>query len=549
MTVKLLLSLISLVLIASCSKDGQTTSNDTLTKQNNQSKKTHDTIYIGNGGEPPTLDPALATDENSIRISYDLFERIIGQDAQGAPIPGVAKSWEISDDGKTYTFHLHDDLKFSDGSELNADDVVASWRRAVDPKLGGPQADAVFSNIVNGREILTGKLPVEKLGVVAPNKNTVVVKLLYPDTYTLDNLYKPALAILPTKVIAKYGAEWTHPRNIVTSGAYVLTEHVRNSHIMARINPYNYDAAKVKIPKIKYLAINDQNSEYQQFQTGLLDITHSIPSDQYQSIKQKYPTELHTFPQEATYFYEFNMSLPILRDNLNLRKALVMAIDREVITDKILGIGQIPLYSVITKTIANGDYANLEYEWSTWPREKQIAEAQRLYKEAGYSKDNPLKLSLSYNTLEGNKKLAIAVSSMWKNILGAEITPQNQEWKIFLENRRKGNLQIARAGWIADTQDVNYYLKYLFLCNAASNNSHYCNQKYDNLIFAAQATATPQERHALASQAITLVMNDYPIIPLYQYTKSLLVDSRVGGYIPENNRNGWVITKWMYLKN
>ena len=438
MTKRLLHLIICGSLLSACSKE----KSNVADASSNTNTPIRNTINISIGGEPPTLDPDLSGDSISARVAHDFFEGLVSFDQKGEPIPGLAESWEISADQKTYTFHLRKGIKFSDGTPITATDFVKSWQRFGDPKTGSPQNN-MLEIVVNGAQIAKGQLPPTALGISAPNQNTVIVKLTHPSEaflYLLSN--NQGFKVVPIKVIASKGAAWTEPQNMVTSGAYKMTEHVVNGYITAEKNPFYYAESTVKIPQVKYLAIVDPNAEFNQYQANNIDITNSIPTDRYKEIKSAYPQELHTTQQDAIYFYDFNMMRPELKNNLKLRQALTMAADRKTLTQDILGQGQTELYSYVAPTVSNGKYANVKYEWANWTREKQIAEAKKLYAEAGYGPNHPLTLEISYNTLDGHKKIAVAIASMWKEILGVNAIATNMEWKTFILARQKGNYQI-----------------------------------------------------------------------------------------------------------
>lgn len=528
--------------ISACSKE----KSNLASTDNNANTPVRNTINISIGGEPPTLDPDLSGDSISARVAHDFFEGLLSFNQKGEPIPGLAESWEISSDQKTYTFHLRNGIKFSDGTPITATDFVKSWQRFGDPKTGSPQNN-MLEIVVNGAQIAKGQLPPSSLGISAPNQDTVVVKLTRPSESFLYLIGgSPGFQVVPTKVIAAKGTAWTEPQNIVTSGAYKITEHVVNGYITAEKNPFYYAESTVKIPQVKYLAIADPNAEFNQYQANNVDITNSIPTDRYKEIKAAYPKELYTVQQDAIYFYDFNMMRPELKNNLKLRQALTMAVDRKILTQDILGQGQTELYSYVAPTVSNGKYANVKYEWANWTREKQIAEAKNLYAEAGYGPDHPLTLEISYNTLDSHKKIAVAIASMWKETLGVNVIAANMEWKTFILARQKGNYQVARDGWVAG-KNITDYTDFMFLCNAPQNNTHYCNPAYDELIRDANYTLDPVQKQKIYSQAIMLSMNDYPIIPLYQYTYSRLIKPYVKGYDPKDNHGDDVMSKWMYF--
>ena len=331
--------------IVSCSKNSTTeTSNHEANIAKN--KLPTDTLLVDVGGEVPSLDPSIREDNISARVVYDLFAGLVDFDQTNKAIPGMASSWDISPDGKTYIFHLRDGLKFSDGTSIAAKDFVYSWQRLVNPKTGSTY-NTLLDTIVNAKDIIAGKLPVDKLGVEAVNDNTFKVQLAVADPAFIDKCAFPNAFVIPQHTIEKYGNKWTDPQNIVTSGAYVIKEHVVNGYMIAEKNPNYYDAKNVTVQKIKYFPYVDTNASLSSYKTGGLDMTFTnVPVDQYKQLKAEYPTQLNTIKWEAIGYYSINMDLPEFRNNKKLRQALSMAIDRNVIANNVMAGGQTPLYSI-----------------------------------------------------------------------------------------------------------------------------------------------------------------------------------------------------------
>ncbi len=535
---KFIITLICIAFISACSKTDNANGGS-------DGSHPHNMLRIALGGEAPTLDPQLREDIITTRVMYDLFGGLLDFNQQNVPIAGMAKSWEITNDGKTYTFHLRNDLKFSSGDKITAHDFVYSWQRLVDPETGSTY-NWLLENVVNGADIIAGKLDKSKLGVIAEDDNTLVVNLINPEPAFLSKCTLPNLFVVSKNVIDKYGNEWTKPQNIVTSGAYVLTEHVFKGYILAKKNRYYYDADKVAINQVKYFPYEDLNAAIAAYSTGQIDLTFvAVPVDQYQAIKTKYAGELKTVPQESVYYYNLNMLLPMFKNNFKLRKALSMAIDRDALVDKVLNTGQIPLYSVISPTVEQGKYKDVKYDWSDWSRKKQIATAKQLYKEAGYSKNKPFKSVVLYNTSDVNKKIALALSSMWQDVLGAKITLQNQEWKTFLIDRRKGDYQISRDAWLADYDNAAFYLP-LYQCTNIQNRSHYCNPQFDKLVDQA-LISTDEMQQELYAKAFMVALNDYSTIPLFENTYQRLVKPYVKGLDLSENYLDHSQSKWAHF--
>lgn len=532
---KLLTLIISSALaasISSCSK----TSNSVTDKS---------IINIDLGADISTLDPQMAEDVQSTRVAYDLFEGLTTQDQSNKPIPGLAEKWDVSADEKTYTFHLRDGIKFSDGTPITAADIVFSFERLGDPQMASPY-NFLVANIVNGQAIIDGKAPTSTLGVKALDAKTLQITLVHPDASFLSICSQPELAAVSKANVSKFGTQWTDPKNIVTSGAYKLDERVVQGYILESKNPYYYDAKDVAIEKVKFYPIVDTSASVSQYKSGGLQMTYKLPIDQYKSIKAEMGDQEHTVLWEATEYYDFNMNSPKFKNNLNLRKALSMGIDREAMVKDVLGQDQKPLYSYVTSTIEGGKFANLDYDWATWPRDKQIATAKELFAKAGYGPKNPLELTISYNTNDAHKKKALAMAAMWQQVFGADsikVTATNQEWKTFLQARHKGDYDVARDGWVADYDSVDSYTA-LYLCNGPQNNAHSCTAGYNQLIDQAQQTTDKEQRIQLTSQAIKLAMDNYSIIPLFQNTYYRLVSPQVQNYQINDNHLDHVMSKW-----
>lgn len=534
------LSLIMATLIGSgmlgaCSSH---TENKSATYKNNL-------ITVDIGSDIATLDPQKSEDAPSHRVINDLFEGLTSYDQNVHVIPGLAEKWDISKDGKVYTFYLRPNIKFSDGSPITADDVVFTFRRLADPKTASPY-NFLVDNLVNGKEVRESKYSTDKLGIKALNASTVQITLNNPDASFLSIVSLWNFGIVSKANLNKFNDAWTHPQNMVTSGAYQLTEQVVNGYILENKNPNYYDAANVAIEQVKLLPISDSNSALSQYKAGNLDITYTLPIDQYKNIKSTFGPQEHTIVFENIAYYDFNMSSTKFKNNPELRQALSMAVDRNTLVKDVLGQEQQPLYSYVTSTIEGGKFAGINYEWASWPRDKQISKAQELFKAAGYGPNHPFELTISYNTLDQHKKNALAIASMWRQTFGEKsikVTLNNQEFKTFLQTRHKGDYDIARDGWTADYDSVDSYLN-LYTCNGPQNNSHSCTDGYNELVNQALQTSDAKERENLNKAAIKKAMDDYAIIPLFQNTYYRLVNPRVKGYEIESNHLDHVMSKW-----
>jgi len=533
------LAIISISLLLVCCNDKAAHTDYTPSNAQN-------TLRVDIGMEPPTLDPALAEDSYTFRVINDLFAGLVDWNQSNQPIPGMASSWSISADGTTYLFHLRHDLKFSDGQAIHAADFVYSWRRLVNPKTASPY-NFLLKSVVNAPLIMQGKLNPQQLGVRALNDYDFEVKLAYPNTAFLSYITVPSTFVVPQHIIEKYGKEWTSPKHIVTSGAYVLTEHVLNGHMRAVQNKQFYAASQVHINSIEYFPYMDINVSLANFKTGALDTTwQNVPVDQYQRLRQQYPNELHTVLWERIEYLVFNMQLAKYANNPKLRQALSMALDRDVLVSHVLKSGQRPLYSVVSSTIDGGRYASLQYNWSHITMTERIKKAQQLYKEAGFSDKNPFKLTLSYRNNDLYKKVALSLAAMWSSNLGVKTTINAMEWKSLIQSLHKGDYDIAFAGWGADYNSITTYTP-LYLCSSPNNYTHYCNNNYDQLINLSDKLTDSQAQQASYQAALTLILNSYATIPLYQPTHQRLVQQRVNNYNIRDNYLDNVQSKWFSL--
>ncbi len=508
------------------------------------------TLVRGNQAEPPTLDIAKVQDSFDMNVLYDAYEGLVDFDQADQPVPGIAQSWEISKDGKVYTFHLRHDAKWSNGEPLTAKDFVYSWQRALDPKTASPYS-FVVAKIKNGAAISAGKMPASSLGVKIIDPYTLQITLQQPTSYFLRTLYLPVMYPLYEPAVKQYGDAFIQPGRMVSDGAYMLKEWVPNGYILLTKNPYYYDAKDVKIDNVKFLPITDTSAEFQQYKSGGLDMTFAVPVDQYQQIQKDYPTQFHTVQYIGTYFYDFNMAKGVFKNNLPLRQALSMAIDRDTLVNEVVAENNQPIYSMLPHLVEQGTFDQFKpYSWQALSYPERVAIAQKLFTQAGYSAQHPLVFTLSYNTNDLHKKVAIAMVSMWQQAFGnaIQVKLNNEEWNVLLTDRTAGNYELVRDDWIADYDSVDEFNE-LAMCNNPENNARYCNPAYDKLIVAAEATTDPQLRIKLIEQAQTLAMNEYPIIPLFQFTYSRLVKPYVKGYDPTNNHLDMVHSKWIYFSD
>ena len=499
-------------------------------------------LVRNNGSEPSSLDPHKVESDVENNIISDLFEGLVSVSPAGEIQPRLAEKWE-NKDNTVWTFHLRPGVTWSDGTAITAQDIVWSWQRLVSPLTASPYASYPGNmHIVNGAEIAQGQKAPETLGVKALDDTTLEVTLTQPNAAFLAMLAHPSLVPLDKVLISRYGDKWTKPEHMVTSGPYKLSQWVVNERIVAERNPRYWDNAHTVINKVTYLPISSETADVNRYKAGEIDIVYTVPINQFAQLKKTMGDQLDVSPQLATYYYEFNTTRPPFNDP-RVRRALNMALDKDIIAEKVLGQGQRPAWLISQPDIGGVNLHNPEY--ASWPREKRIAEAKKLLSEAGYNETHPLVFNLLYNTSESHQRIAIAASSMWKKNLGVEAKLQNQEWKTMLDAMHTHNFDAVRYAWIADYDDAATFLNN-FRTGDSENTSQYSNPAYDEALRNAAKASDTTARGKFYQQAEDLLGQDVPAIPVYHYVRTHLVKPWVGGFTPD--KLGYYYTKDMYIK-
>lgn len=481
----------------------------------------------GNGAEPGTLDPHKAQGVPAANILRDIYEGLVSERPDGTLEPGGAERWEISDDRTVYTFHLREDAVWSNGEPVTAADYAYGLRRTVDPATGSVYA-SILAPIENAEAIVAGDKPPEELGVEALDDYTLQIRLKAPTPYLLGLLTHSTTYPVYRPAVEAHGDRFTRPGNAVTNGAYTIEEWVVASRIVLEANPRYWDAENVGVQRVEYYPIEDAASELKRYQAGELDWTGTVPIPSLDEIREHIPDQLHTHPSLSNYYYGLNVTRPPFKDAPELRRALSLAIDRKTIVEKITRGGEIPAYSWVPPAASDYDSARLDY--ADWPRDKRLEEARRLYREAGYSGDNPLEVEIRYNTSEAHKKIASVIANMWQMALGAKVTLINEEWKVFLQNVSEREVtEVYRAGWVGDYDDPYTFLELLH-SEFGINGAGYDNPRYDALLEKAAHTPGGEERRRLLREAEAMLLADHPVIPVYFGTSKALIKPYVKGY-------------------
>jgi len=484
------------------------------------------------------LDPASVTDTFSAEVLRDLYEGLTGEAPDGAVIPGIAQSWEVDASGLHYLFHLRADAKWSDGTALIAQDFVAAWRRVVDPKQGA--ADADLLRIIKGAAaIVSDHAGIESLGAVATDEHTLAVTLEQPAPY-FPGLLSHAAAY---PIRSDASARSHDPRTWVSNGPYVLSSWHPGTSVKLTRNRAYWDIDHVRIDTVTYQFAADDAAQLRSYRAGELELTDNVPASDLPALKRDHARELRIAPFLATAYYGINLTAAPLGQNLKLRQALAMAIDRKRLVQA-LALGQTEAYGFVPPGTWN--YTPQSWEWRNLSDEERNRKARELFLEAGITKAIPLKLHLLYNTNPAIRQTAIVIASMWREVLGIETVFEDQEYRVFLETRHdKSRWQIARLSWGADYDDAGNFLDTLRK-NSPNNDQSYRSDALDALLDEAAQSPDPALRREKLQAAERKLLADYPIIPLYHLVSKRLIKPYVLGADTPNALNH-LNSKWLSI--
>ncbi|MDX1455629.1 MAG: peptide ABC transporter substrate-binding protein [Gammaproteobacteria bacterium] len=483
-------------------------------------------LHRGNFLEPETLDPHKARGAEAANILRDLYEGLTREGADGSILPGVARSWEVSEDALRHTFHLRPDARWSNGDPLTAADFVFAFRRSVDPATGSVFAD--YFRVIRGADDVLEGGAVEQLGVHARDAHTLVIELIRPVPYLHDLLAHHSTYPVHRPSLEQHGERFTRPEHHVGNGAFRLVDWRVNDVMHLAANPEYWDAAAVRLSDVYYYPIDDSEAEYNRFRAGQLDITQTLPVARYRQLAEDSPEALRVAPYLSTYYYGLNVQQPPFKGAPGLRRALSLVIDRDVIADKVLGIGELPSWSLTPPGMAG--YPEVRLDYADWPMAQRLAEARELYAAAGYDEDQPLELEVRINSGEVHRKVALAVSTMWRQALGVETRIISEEWRVFVQTRRqRQDTQVYRAGWVGDYNDPLTFLQTL-LPGSPVNDTGYSSEQYARTMLLANEERDPERRMERLAAAERLMLADHPVIPLYVYVSKHMVAPHVGGW-------------------
>lgn len=485
------------------------------------------TLHRGVGPEPDSLDIHTAQSLSALNVLRDLHEGLLTFDAQAGLIPGVAESWSISDNGRVWTFELDEAARWSDGTRIVAEDFVAGWHRALDPATASPTA-ALLDAVARGEDVRTGRVEADKLGIDALSPGRLEVRLERPLAWFGELLTHPVTYPWPGEAASR------------SSGAFVLAEHVPGAHLKLRPNEQYRQADEVALDGVSWHVIEQPNVELDRYRAGQLHVTETIPPGRIDWLREQFGDQLRVSPYLGSFFMGFNLAREPFADTRKLRRALSLAVDRKIITERVLGSGEIPAWGLVPPGMPGWP----EGREPPLPVAERLAEARRLYREAGYGEDHPLQVELRFNTSLTHRRMAAAIAAMWKLHLGVQTRLVNEEWKVFIANRRQGRItEVFRGGWIADWRDAVNFLQ-LFESDSPGNYTFFDDRAFDGLMRRAQRQRG-DERLATLRQAESRLLDEQVIVPLYYYVSRHLVDPNVRGF--EDNPMDIHLSRWLSL--
>ena len=501
------------------------------------------TITVGAAVE--NIDPHVVTGVPEHHVITALFEGLVNEDPKDLhPVPGVAESWAISDDGITYTFLLRDDAKWSHGRQVTAQDFVESFKRILTASLGSKYSYMMFP-MKNAEEYLNGQITDwSEVGCKAIDDLTLEITLKESTPYFLSLLNHYTWFPVPIDIIQKYGElyepgnEWTLPGNFQGNGAFVLKEWVQNNKMVLAKSESYWDRETTKLNTITFKPLVKDTVAEAAFRTGQLHNVYSLPQDQIALYKRDFPDLLHINPHLAVYFYRFNTTKKPLDDS-RVRRALALAINRKSLIDNVAKGEQMPAFSMVPPDTAGYTSKN--------GFEENIEEARKLLAEAGYPNGEGFpEIELLYNTNEGHRNIAEAIQQMWTESLNVNIKLSNQEWKVYLDSQRNLDYDISRAGWTGDYPDPNTFLD-MWTSWSEQNQTGWNNKKFDDLIKSAAGEQDSAKRFEFFQNAEAVLLEEMPIIPIYYYTRVYALRPEVKNWNPNIlDHHPW---KHIYLSN
>jgi oligopeptide transport system substrate-binding protein len=485
-------------------------------------------LRTGHPGEPDSLDPHRAISAPALIVINDLFESLMTLDARGRPIPGAAESYSISADRRTYTFRLRPGLTWSDGRPITAADFVYSMHRLADPDTASTGLAAWIDLIKGGGAIVRREQPVDTLGVSAPDARTVRIELTAPAPYFLSVVAFPVFAPVPRHAIEAWGAAWSRPGHLVSNGPFVLEDWRPGQYVKVRRNPLFHAAAQVRLDGVEYVPVADLNAGLRMFQAGSLHTLTNFPPDKLDWLRANLPRELHLAPSLGVTVYLFNHRLAKFAD-ARVRRALSLAIDRELLTRRVIRSGDAPAWGLVPAGLPSYG-PPLRAPPSS--QQARLQQARALLAAAGYDAAHPLELELLYHTSEEHRNVAVAVAAMWQAI-GVRARLRNAERQVVEVATRAGQFELVRAAWFSPYEDPAGFLNFL-RSGSPANGGGYANAAFERAMDDASIELQVSGRNAALHRAERLLTDDQAVLPLYFMVSRRLVSRRVDGWRDDN---------------
>ena len=517
-----------MLVLAACSDSEKSSSNNEEGSKESSGAKV---LNVNNSSEPGSLHPAKAQGTHESWILQHTFEGLTKKDEKGEIQPGMAESWETSEDATKWTFKLKEGMKWSNGDPLTAGDFEYAWKYALNPDTAADYAYQLYY-LKGGEAYNSKKGKEEDVGVKAVDDLTLEVTLEEPTPYFLEltsfYTYYPI-----DKKVQEDNPDWAlDGKSHVSNGPFKVTEWKHKESVKIEKNDNYYDKDNIKLDTVNFAMIEDENTAWQMYENGELDIAYPLPGDKTGELIQTKDKEFHVEPNLAVYYYNLNTKVKPF-NNAKVRKALAMSIDRKTITENITQGGQVPAYGIIPPGIKD---ASGDFQENTGDLFKEdSAEAKKLLKE-GLKEEGMDKMpdfSILYNTLDAHKKIAEAIQDQWRENLGVKVSLENAEFQVKLDREKAGDFQISRAGWVGDYADPMTFM--LWETDGAYNDADWSNKEYDKYLKEAKTTVDAEKRMAALHNAEKVLMEEMPVLPIYFYTSPYTVKSNVTGvYMPIN---------------
>ncbi|HWR38230.1 MAG TPA: peptide ABC transporter substrate-binding protein [Patescibacteria group bacterium] len=486
-------------------------------------------LRVATGAEPESLDPRKGGGTPEGYVLRQIFEGLTTQDAKGAAVPGAAERWEISPDGLTYKFYLRTNAKWSNGDPVTAKDFEAAWKTVLSPEFGSRAAEQLYC-IKNGEAYNKKQVSAEQVGVRALDEKTLEVTLEYPTPYFLSLAAYHAFYPVQQKT-AESNAKWsTDPQTTVGNGPFKIVKWEHNNKIQLVKNDQYWNKDVVKLAKVDLYLADNYQTILNMFESRQVDTVEvSPPSAEIPRLLKE--NKLKTSPFLVTYFYALNTTRPPF-DNVKVRKAFGLALDRKAIVDSVTKGGEKPALAWIPFGLPDAQAgSDFRQTGGDLYGNNEVETARKLLAEAGYPDGKGLPpVTLLFNTNEFNKAIAEAVQEMWRKNLGVTVQLMNQEWKVYLQTRNSGDYQVARNGWLGKYSDPMTFLEGITTGNS-NNYMRWSNPEYDRLVKEAQTSNDSAARMKAMHTAEKILVDEMPVIPIYFYTNKIMEQPNVKGII------------------